>query len=210
MPRYLYMGQTCICANRVYVHEKIKEEFERRFAEETAKLKVGYGLEEGVSIGPMIDKNAVKKVEQHVKDAVNKGAKILTGGKVKELCHHSGFYYEPTVLSGVTEDMLIMNEETFGPVAPIVGFSNDEEAVSMANNTRFGLAAYMFTTNIDRAIRISEDLEYGIVGLNDGGPSAVQAPFGGFKESGIGREGGHYGIEEYLEVKFVSLGLSNG
>jgi succinate-semialdehyde dehydrogenase/glutarate-semialdehyde dehydrogenase len=208
LSKFRNMGQTCICANRVYVHESIREKFEKRFAEETAKLKVGYGLEDGVSIGPLIDKNAMIKVEQHVQDAVNQGAKILTGGKVWTTDQHSGYYYEPTVLSGVKENMLIMNEETFGPVAPILGFSTDEEAVRMANNTRFGLAAYMFTKNIDRAIRVSEDLEYGIVGLNDGGPSAVQAPFGGFKESGIGREGGHYGMDEYLEVKFVSLGLS--
>lgn len=208
LTKFRNMGQTCICANRVYVHESIREEFEKRFAEETSQLKVGYGLEDGVSIGPMIDENAVKKVEQHVQDALNKGAKILTGGKIRTIEHHFGHYYEPTVLSGVTEDMLIMNEETFGPVAPIIGFSTDEEAVHMANNTRFGLAAYMFTKNIDRAICVSEDLEYGIVGLNDGGPSVAQAPFGGFKESGIGREGGHYGMDEYLEVKFVSLGLS--
>ncbi|MDG5471958.1 NAD-dependent succinate-semialdehyde dehydrogenase [Jeotgalibacillus sp. ET6] len=195
-------GQTCVCANRIYVHESIAKEFTEKFTQKVNKLKLGNGLEEGVDLGPLINQDAVDKVNEHIKDAKEKGANLELGGSVRE-----GLYFEPTVLSGVTDDMLCMNEETFGPVAPITTFASEEEVIQRANDTIYGLAAYVFTENIATGIRISEALEYGIVGLNDGLPSAAQAPFGGFKQSGLGREGGHEGIDEYLETKYISLGL---
>ncbi|MCG3088843.1 NAD-dependent succinate-semialdehyde dehydrogenase [Sporosarcina cyprini] len=195
-------GQTCVCANRVYVHESIVEEFTSRLVKKVQELKVGNGLEEGVTIGPLIDQQAIAKVQDHVDDAKAKGAKVEAGGSVKE-----GLFYEPTLLSGVTDDMLCMHEETFGPVMPIVTFQSEEEAIRRANDSDYGLAAYVFTENLTKGIRICEQLEYGVVGLNDGLPSTPQAPFGGFKQSGIGREGSHYGIEEYLEIKYISVGL---
>lgn len=193
-------GQTCVCANRVYVHESIKDVFHERLIEAVSKLKVGNGLEEGVDIGPLIDSDAVQKVEEHVKDAVNKGGTIAYGGE-----NIKGLYYKPTVLMDVTDDMLCMRDETFGPLIPITTFREEEEVIRRANDSNYGLAAYVFTENIGRAIRISEALEYGIVGLNDGVPSTPQAPFGGFKESGLGREGGSQGIEEFIETKYISL-----
>ncbi|MGX1265271.1 succinate-semialdehyde dehydrogenase/glutarate-semialdehyde dehydrogenase [Rossellomorea marisflavi] len=200
--KYRNAGQTCVCTNRIYVHESIVDEFTEKYVAEVKKLKVGNGLEEGVDIGPLIDDRAVDKVKKHIEDAVDKGAEIATGGSVKE-----GLFFEPTVLTGVTDDMLCMSEETFGPLAPITTFKTEEEAVERANDSIYGLAAYVFTENISRGIAICEQLEYGIVGLNDGGPSAPQAPFGGFKQSGLGREGGHQGMDEYLEVKYISVGL---
>ena len=195
-------GQTCVCSNRIYVHETIVDSFTEKLLEKVKSLKIGNGLEEGVDIGPLIDENAVEKVQKHVKDAVSKGASIVYGGKER-----GGLFYEPTVISNVNDDMLCMKDETFGPVAPITTFKTEEEAVERANDSIYGLAAYVFTENITKGIRISEQLEYGIVGLNDGLPSTPQAPFGGFKQSGLGREGGHHGIEEYLEVKYISVGL---
>jgi succinate-semialdehyde dehydrogenase / glutarate-semialdehyde dehydrogenase len=195
-------GQTCVCSNRVYVHEDIAEEFTQRLVEKVKELKVGNGLEEGVDIGPLIDENAVEKVQKHIDDAVSKGAKVATGGKAG-----NGLFFEPTVLTDVSEDMLCMTDETFGPLAPISTFKTQEEAIERANDSIYGLAAYVFTENITKGIQICEQLEYGIVGLNDGVPSTPQAPFGGFKQSGLGREGGHHGIEEYLEVKYISVGL---
>jgi succinate-semialdehyde dehydrogenase / glutarate-semialdehyde dehydrogenase len=195
-------GQTCVCSNRVYVHEDIAEEFTQKLVEKVSELKVGNGLEEGVDIGPLIDEGAVEKVQKHIDDAVSKGAKVVIGGKAGE-----GLFFEPTVLTDVSEDMLCMTDETFGPLAPISTFKTQEEAIERANNSIYGLAAYVFTENIQKGIQICEQLEYGIVGLNDGVPSTPQAPFGGFKQSGLGREGGHHGIEEYLEVKYISVGL---
>ncbi|MGM0839944.1 MAG: NAD-dependent succinate-semialdehyde dehydrogenase [Bacillota bacterium] len=195
-------GQTCVCSNRVYVHESIVDSFTEKLVEKVKGLKVGNGLEEGVDIGPLIDENAIEKVQKHVEDAVNKGASIAYGGKGK-----GGLYFEPTVLTNVSDDMLCMKDETFGPVAPITTFKTEDEAIRRANDSIYGLAAYVFTENMTKGIRISEQLEYGIVGLNDGMPSTPQAPFGGFKQSGLGREGGHHGIEEYLEVKYISVGL---
>jgi succinate-semialdehyde dehydrogenase / glutarate-semialdehyde dehydrogenase len=195
-------GQTCVCSNRVYVHEDIAEEFTQRLVEKVKELKVGNGLEEGVDIGPLIDENAVEKVQKHIDDAVSKGAKVATGGKAG-----NGLFFEPTVLTDVSEDMLCMTDETFGPLAPISTFKTQEEAIERANDSIYGLAAYVFTENITKGIQICEQLEYGIVGLNDGVPSTPQAPFGGFKQSGLGREGGHHGIEEYLEIKYISVGL---
>jgi succinate-semialdehyde dehydrogenase/glutarate-semialdehyde dehydrogenase len=195
-------GQTCVCANRVYVHDTISEQFISKLIEKTTELKVGNGLDDGVVIGPLIDKKAIEKAQHHVSDAVDKGAKLELGGQVKE-----NLFFEPTILTNVTDDMICMTEETFAPIVPITLFKTEEEAILRANDSIYGLAAYVFTEDISRGIRISEQLDYGIVGLNDGSPSTPQAPFGGFKQSGLGREGGHYGIEEYLEVKYISLGL---
>jgi succinate-semialdehyde dehydrogenase / glutarate-semialdehyde dehydrogenase len=196
-------GQTCVCANRVYVHESVVEPFVDSFTNLVATFKVGNGLEKGVDIGPLIDERAVEKVVAQLKDAINKGAEVAIGGRKLE--DKAGFFIEPTVLTNVTDDMLCMNEETFGPLAPIATFKTTDEVIERANNTPYGLAAYVFSDNIGEAIEICDGLEYGIVGLNDGMPSVAQAPFGGFKESGLGREGGHYGIEEYLEVKYISI-----
>ncbi|WP_413304998.1 NAD-dependent succinate-semialdehyde dehydrogenase [Bacillus sp. 1P10SD] len=195
-------GQTCVCSNRIYVHEDRREEFTQRFTAKVKELRIGNGLDEGIEIGPLIDEAAIAKVEKHVNDAVEKGAKLETGGKIA-----NGLFFEPTVLSDVNDNMLCMTEETFGPLAPVTTFTNEKEVILRANNSIFGLAAYVFSENISEAIRIAEGLEYGIIGLNDGLPSTPQAPFGGFKQSGLGREGGHHGIEEYLEVKYISLGL---
>lgn len=193
-------GQTCVCTNRVYVHESIKEIFQEKLAKAVSKLHVGNGDEEGTDIGPLIDQNAIEKVEEQVKDAASKGGNVIFGGKRLE-----GLFVEPTIVTDATDDMLCMYEETFGPLVPITTFKNEEEVIDRANNSPFGLAAYVFTENIGQAIQISEALEYGIVGLNDGAPSTPQAPFGGFKESGLGREGGYHGIEEFLETKYISL-----
>lgn len=203
--KYRNAGQTCVCANRVYVHESVEAEFVEAFTKEVGTFKIGNGLDEGVHIGPLIDEHAVSKVLSQLNDAKQKGANVAVGGKALE--DKDGFFVEPTVLTGVTDDMLCMYEETFGPIAPITTFKTTEEVIERANNTPFGLAAYVFSDNLTEAIEISEGLEYGIVGLNDGLPSVAQAPFGGFKESGLGREGGHYGIEEYLEIKYISLGF---
>ncbi|ASS92969.1 succinate-semialdehyde dehydrogenase (NADP(+)) [Peribacillus simplex NBRC 15720 = DSM 1321] len=203
--KYRNAGQTCVCANRVYVHESVEAEFVEAFTKEVGTFKIGNGLDEGVHIGPLIDEHAVSKVLSQLDDAKQKGATVAVGGKALE--DKDGFFVEPTVLTGVTDDMLCMYEETFGPIAPITTFKTTEEVIERANNTPFGLAAYVFSDNLTEAIEISEGLEYGIVGLNDGLPSVAQAPFGGFKESGLGREGGHYGIEEYLEIKYISLGF---
>ncbi|SFS33790.1 NAD-dependent succinate-semialdehyde dehydrogenase [Marininema halotolerans] len=202
-------GQTCVCANRIYVEQSIGQAFAERLAQKTKELKVGNGMEEGVAIGPLIDSAAADKVEGQVKDAVNKGAKVMTGGhrhtKVGKHPGQKAHFFEPTVLLDVTDEMEVMREETFGPVAPIQYFSSEEEAIAKANHSRYGLAAYFYTENLARAIRVSEKLEFGIVGVNDGTPSTAQAPFGGFKESGLGREGGKYGVEEYLETKYISV-----
>ncbi|NCG67536.1 succinate-semialdehyde dehydrogenase [Bacillus coagulans] len=195
-------GQTCVCSNRIYVQEEVYEAFTKKFTEKVKALRVGDGLVEGTDIGPLIDRNAVEKVEHHVKDAVEKGATVETGGSAKD-----GLFFEPTVISNVTDEMICMKEETFGPLAPVTKFTDIDEAIRRANDSIYGLAAYVFTENISEGIQIAEGLEYGIVGLNDGLPSTPQAPFGGFKQSGLGREGGRYGIEEFLEVKYISLGL---
>ncbi|SEK22119.1 succinate-semialdehyde dehydrogenase / glutarate-semialdehyde dehydrogenase [Paenibacillus sp. cl141a] len=198
-------GQTCVCANRVYVQEGIAEKFAAKFTELVKQLKVGSGMEKGVDIGPLINREAVDKVVRQIKDAKEKGGIVLAGGQaLPELGRN---YVEPTVIMNATDDMECMNEETFGPLAPITTFETIDEAVQRANNSPYGLAAYVFTQNLGEAVRIAESLDYGIVGVNDPVPSTAQAPFGGFKESGLGREGGHYGMEEFLEVKYISLGL---
>jgi succinate-semialdehyde dehydrogenase / glutarate-semialdehyde dehydrogenase len=198
-------GQICICPNRIFVHENIAEEFIEKFVAKVKEIKVGNGLEKDTNVGPLINQKAVDKVIAQIKDATEKGAKVLVGGNA--ITDKGGSFMEPTVITNVTEDMKCMFEETFGPLAPIVTFKTAEEAVERANNSPYGLAGYVFTQDLKEATYISEELEYGIVGVNDGSPSTAQAPFGGFKESGLGREGSHYGIEDYLEVKYISTGL---
>ncbi|MBS4224197.1 NAD-dependent succinate-semialdehyde dehydrogenase [Bacillus sp. FJAT-49682] len=198
-------GQTCVCANRIYVHKNIKEQFTKLFVEKVEQLKMGNSLEKNVQVGPLVNEDGVIKVKAQVEDAVNKGAKILIGGTDGNL--KDGYFFEPTVLDNVTNDMAIMFEETFGPVAPLITFENDEEVIRAANNTKYGLAAYLYTTDIKRAVTVSEALNFGIIGLNDGLPAVAQAPFGGMNESGYGREGGHQGIRDYLEEKYISLYL---
>ncbi|WP_424952467.1 NAD-dependent succinate-semialdehyde dehydrogenase [Deinococcus sp.] len=197
-------GQTCITANRFYVHESVAGEFAARFAEAAGQLRVGDPLDAATDIGPLVDEQGHAKVSAHVQDAISRGATALTGGG-----SGGGRFFQPTVLSGVQPGTRLLQEETFGPVAPIVSFASDEEAVRLANDSEYGLAAYLFTRDLSRAFKVSEALEYGIIGVNDGGPvgAAPQAPFGGFKNSGLGKEGGHWGLEEYLQVKFVSFGV---
>jgi succinate-semialdehyde dehydrogenase/glutarate-semialdehyde dehydrogenase len=196
-------GQTCVCANRFLVQDGIYDAFAEKLGQAVRTLKVGPGTESGVTVGPLINQAAVEKVEAHVADAVAKGAHVVMGGKRAAL---GGTFYEPTVLTGVTPKMLVSREETFGPVAPLFKFSTEEEAVRMANDTPFGLAAYFFTRDMGRCWRVAEALEYGIVGVNEGLTSTEIAPFGGFKESGIGREGSHHGIEEFVEIKYTLMG----
>jgi succinate-semialdehyde dehydrogenase / glutarate-semialdehyde dehydrogenase len=198
-------GQTCICTNRVYVQETVAEQFIQLFQKELEKLKVGNGLEEGTDIGPLIDKAAYKKVEGLVHDALKKGGKVTYRGL--KPAKENGYFYAPTILTNINDDMECMKDEIFGPLAPISTFKTEEEVIARANDSSYGLAAYVYTENLNRSFRITEQLEYGIIGLNDALPSAVQVPFGGYKESGLGREGGHYGIEEFLEVKYISIGL---
>ncbi|WP_026973668.1 NAD-dependent succinate-semialdehyde dehydrogenase [Alicyclobacillus contaminans] len=200
-------GQTCVCTNRVYVHESIADTFTAALADVVRGLKMGNGLEPGVQIGPLIDGAAAEKVDRHVQDAVDKGATLVLGGRRHSDVDRGVHFFEPTILANVQDDSVILHEETFGPVVPVQVFRTEEEAVAKANGTPYGLAAYLYTRDLSRAIRVSEQLEYGIVGVNDGLPSVAQAPFGGVKESGLGREGGKYGIEEYLEVKYVSIRL---
>ena len=196
-------GQTCVCANRIYVQTGIYDQFVEKFAEKVKKLKVGDGLGE-VDIGPLINADGLQKVENHVKDAVEKGASLVTGGNRIE---GNGTFFEPTVLRDIDPSMIIMQEETFGPVAPIQKIETDEEAAELANSTEYGLAAYVFTENVSRGTKLIEKLDFGIVGWNDGVPSAAQAPFGGMKESGVGREGGHEGMDAFLETQYVSIGI---
>jgi succinate-semialdehyde dehydrogenase / glutarate-semialdehyde dehydrogenase len=201
--KYRNAGQTCVCANRLLAQDGIYDAFTKRLAEVAGAMKVGSGFEPGTVIGPLIDMKAVEKVETHIADAVKRGAKVALGGHRHAL---GGSFFEPTVLTDVTTDMLITREETFGPVAPVYRFKSEAEAVRMANDTEFGLAAYFYARDIGRIWRVAEALEYGIVGINEGIISTEIAPFGGMKESGIGREGSHYGIEEFLEVKYLCLG----
>lgn len=200
-------GQTCICANRLYVQSGVYDAFIEKLSGEVKKLKLGNGLEDGVDVGPLIDKDGYKKVDGQVKDALEKGAKCLVGGKGEANTDKDTYFFEPTLLIDMNENMEMMHIETFGPIIPIQKFENDEEAVQLANDTPYGLAAYFFTQNVSRGIKISEALDYGIVGWNDGIPSCAQAPFGGTKQSGLGREGGTEGLEEYLETKYISLSI---
>src|SRR5438034_1103631 len=201
--KYRNAGQTCVCANRILVQDGVYDAFTKRLAEAAGAMKVADGFEPGAVIGPLIDMKAVEKVEAHIGDALKKGAKVVIGGKRSAL---GGSFFEPTVLSGVTTDMVITREETFGPVAPLYRFTDEGEAIRMANDTEFGLASYFYSRDIGRLWRVAAALEYGIVGINEGIISTEIAPFGGMKESGIGREGSKYGIEEFLEVKYLCMG----
>jgi succinate-semialdehyde dehydrogenase/glutarate-semialdehyde dehydrogenase len=201
--KYRNAGQTCVCANRIFVQAGIYDRFAARLAEKVGAMKVGNGLDQGTVIGPLIEEKAVAKVEEHVRDAVGKGAKVLVGGKRAE---GGGHFYVPTVLTGITSDMLAMREETFGPLAPLMKFDSEEEVIRLANSTEFGLAAYFYSRDIARVWRVAEALECGIVGINEGIISTEVAPFGGVKESGIGREGSKYGLDDYLEIKYLCIG----
>lgn len=196
-------GQTCVCANRILVQDEVYDEFAAKLTQAVRGMKVGDGAEDGVNQGPMIDMAAVEKVEEHVQDALNRGARVITGGKRHAL---GGTFYEPTVLADVTPEMRIAHEETFGPVAPLFRFNNEIQAIEMANDTEFGLAGYFYSRDVGRIWRVSEGLEFGLVGVNAGVISTEVAPFGGMKESGIGREGSYQGIEEYLEIKYICMG----
>ena len=201
--KYRNAGQTCVCTNRLLVQEGVYDLFAEKLATAVAKMLVGNGLDVDVQQGPLIDEASVLKVEEHINDAVNKGARIALGGKRHAL---GGTFFQPTILCDVTPQMLVAREETFGPVAPLFKFSTDEEAIQMANDTEFGLASYFYTRDIGRVWRVAEALEYGMVGINTGLISTEIAPFGGVKESGIGREGSKYGIEEFVEVKYLCMG----
>jgi succinate-semialdehyde dehydrogenase/glutarate-semialdehyde dehydrogenase len=196
-------GQTCVCANRILVQDSVYDAFAEKLVDAVRGLKVGPGTEAGVTVGPLINADAVKKVSEHVADAVKKGAKVVVGGKPHAL---GRTFYEPTILTEVTPDMRVSCEETFGPVAPLFRFATEAEAIRMANDTPFGLAAYFFARDIGRCWRVAEALEYGIVGVNEGITSTEIAPFGGFKESGVGREGSHHGIDEFVEIKYTLMG----
>jgi succinate-semialdehyde dehydrogenase / glutarate-semialdehyde dehydrogenase len=201
--KYRNAGQTCVCANRLLVQDGVYDAFAKKLAEAVRTMKVGAGVEAGTAIGPLIDMKAIAKVEEHVGDALQKGARIVVGGHRHAL---GGSFYEPTVLADVTTDMKVTREETFGPVAPLFRFASEVQAIQMANDTEFGLAAYFYSRDVNRVWRVAEALEYGIVGINEGIISTEVAPFGGVKESGLGREGSKYGIEEFLEVKYLCMG----
>src|ERR1051326_1914568 len=201
--KYRNTGQTCVCANRLLVQDGVYERFAQKLADAVKKLKPAPGLEEGATQGPLIDDRAVEKVESHIRDATAKGAKVFVGGRRHA---RGGRFFEPTILTGVTPAMAIAREETFGPVAPLFAFATEADAIAMANDTEFGLAAYFYGRDIARIWRVAEALEYGIVGINTGIISTEVAPFGGVKESGIGREGSKYGIEEFLEIKYLCMG----
>jgi succinate-semialdehyde dehydrogenase/glutarate-semialdehyde dehydrogenase len=201
--KYRNAGQTCVCANRILVQDGVYDAFAKKLSEKVAALTVGRGTEEGVVIGPLIDENAVNKVKEHIDDAVAKGAKVAVGGKPHKL---GGLFFEPTVLTNVDTTMKVTREETFGPVAPLFRFKTEDEAIAMANDTEFGLAAYFYARDVGRVWRVGEGIESGMVGINTGIISNEVAPFGGVKQSGIGREGSRYGIDEYLEIKYLCIG----
>lgn len=205
--KYRNMGQTCICANRFYVQDGIYDLFAKKIAEKVEQMKVGRGLDDDVQVGPLINDDAVEKVEKHVADATSKGATVRTGGERVKVSGLADRFYAPTILDDFSDEMLVNSEETFGPVAPLRRFSTEEDAIRMANDSIYGLASYFYTRDASRLMRVAEALEYGIVGANDGGPSTAQAPFGGVKQSGYGREGGKYVMDEYTEIKYVSWQL---
>ncbi|MBR9863652.1 MAG: NAD-dependent succinate-semialdehyde dehydrogenase [Rhodobacteraceae bacterium] len=202
--KYRNNGQTCVCANRIYVQAGVYDAFAEKLAAAVAEMNVGDGLDDGVTVGPLISEDAVEKVEEHIKDATDKGAKIAAGGKRHAL---GGTFFEPTILTGVTSDMMVTNDETFGPVAPLFKFDTEEEVVAAANDTIFGLASYFYSNDLSRVHRVQEALEYGMVGVNTGLISTEVAPFGGVKQSGIGREGSRHGTEDYLEMKYICTSI---
>jgi succinate-semialdehyde dehydrogenase/glutarate-semialdehyde dehydrogenase len=201
--KYRNAGQTCVCVNRFIVQEGVYDAFVAKFAAKVAELQVGNGMDEGVTQGPMINQGAIDKVKDHIADALSKGGTLICGGESHSM---GGSFFSPTIISNVTTDMKVATEETFGPLAPIFKFKDEAQAIAMANDTEFGLAAYFYTRDIGRVWRVGEGLEYGIVGINEGIISTEVAPFGGVKESGIGREGSHYGIEDFLEIKYMLMG----
>ncbi len=201
--KYRNTGQTCVCANRILVQDGVYDAFAAKLKTAVEAMKVGNGMEPGVSQGPLINADAVKKVEEHIADAVKRGAKVVTGGHRHKL---GGTFFEPTILANVPNDAMIFREETFGPVAPLFRFKTEEEAIKLANDTEFGLASYFYSRDVGRIFRVAEALEYGIIGINEGIISTEVAPFGGMKSSGLGREGSKYGIEDYLEIKYLALG----
>ncbi|MDA0205220.1 MAG: NAD-dependent succinate-semialdehyde dehydrogenase [Acidobacteria bacterium] len=205
--KYRNMGQTCVCPNRFYVQQGIYDEFVAGLTAAVEALRIGSGLEEGIEVGPLIDDPAIEKVERHVSDALEKGGKLRTGGKRAKVEGMADRFYMPTIVEDFTPDMTMACEETFGPVSPLRRFRHEDEAVEWANDSPYGLASYFYTRDASRLMRVAERLEYGIVGANDGTPSTAQAPFGGVKQSGIGREGGRYVMHEYTEIKYVSWGL---
>ncbi len=202
--KYRNTGQTCVCTNRILVQDSVYDAFAEKLAKAVKELKVGDGTEEGVTLGPLINMAAVDKIEEHIADAVEKGAKIKVGGERHE---RGGSFFQPTLLTDVTPDMLVAKDETFGPLAPMFRFTTEEQAIEMANDTEFGLASYFFSENLSRVWRVSEALEYGMVGINTGLISTAIAPFGGVKQSGIGREGSKYGLDDYLEIKYLCMGI---
>jgi len=199
--KYRNAGQTCVCSNRFYVQEAVYDEFVAKFAARVKTARVGNGFDEGVNQGPLIEEAALEKVQRHVADAVAKGGKVLVGGK-----RLPGQFFEPTVISEATADMLCAREETFGPFAPVFRFSTEQQAIDAANNTEFGLASYFYSRDVGRIFRVAEALEYGMVGINVGILATEHVPFGGVKQSGLGREGSSHGIDEYLEMKYLCLG----
>ena len=201
--KYRNAGQTCVCANRIYVQEAVYDKFAEKLSAEVRKMKVGAGTEEGVTTGPLINKAAIEKVEEHVADALKHGAKVILGGKRHA---RGGNFYEPTILANVTQAMMVAREETFGPVAPLFKFKTEADVIAMANDTPFGLAAYFYARDVGRVWRVAEALECGIIGINEGIISNEVAPFGGYKQSGLGREGSHHGVEEFLETKYMLMG----
>jgi succinate-semialdehyde dehydrogenase/glutarate-semialdehyde dehydrogenase len=201
--KFRNMGQTCVCANRIFVQDGIYDEFVAALAAAVSKLKVGDGFDDGVEQGPLIDQAAISKTEEHLQDAVAQGAKIVVGGHRHAL---GGNWFEPTVVANATRGMLVMREETFGPLAPVFRFSSEQEAIELANDTEYGLAAYFFTRDNARVWRVAESLEAGVVGINTGITSYEGAPFGGVKASGVGREGSRHGIDEFLEIKYLCMG----
>ena len=202
--KYRNNGQTCVCANRIYVQDGVYDAFAEKLKVAVEKLKIGNGLEDGTTTGPLIDEKAVAKVKEHIEDAVSKGAKILTGGKTHAL---GGTFFEPTILADVPKNALVSKDETFGPLAPLFRFKDEAEVIAMANDTEFGLASYFYARDLSRVFRVAEALEYGMVGINTGLISNEVAPFGGIKASGLGREGSKYGIEDYLEIKYLCLSI---
>jgi succinate-semialdehyde dehydrogenase/glutarate-semialdehyde dehydrogenase len=199
--KYRNAGQTCVCANRIYVQEGVYDQFVQKFSAKVKALKVGNGFEEGVMQGPLIEDAAIDKVQRHVDDAVAKGGKVLAGGR-----KIGGQFFEPTVIAEATPDMLCAREETFGPFAPVFRFKTEQDAIDAANNTEFGLASYFYTRDVGRIFRVAEALEYGMVGINAGVIATEHVPFGGVKQSGLGREGSSHGMDEYLEMKYLCLG----
>jgi succinate-semialdehyde dehydrogenase/glutarate-semialdehyde dehydrogenase len=199
--KYRNAGQTCVCSNRIYVQASVYEEFVAKFADKVRTAKVGNGFDEGVSQGPLIEPSAVDKVERHVQDAIAKGGKVLTGGKRLQ-----GQFFEPTVVADASANMVCATEETFGPLAPIFKFHSEQEVIDAANHTEFGLASYFYSRDVGRIFRVSEALEYGMVGINVGILATEHVPFGGVKQSGLGREGSHHGIDDYVEIKYLCIG----